>query len=119
MQLRMEEGISLLNIIKNAISAMPNGGDLTIETKIGRSEVMLEVSDTGVGIPEGQIAKIFEPYYTTKEFGSGLGLTVVYKIVKEHGGEVSLRTHEEEGTTFTMSFPIPQSERNRISWEDE
>ena len=110
---------ALLNIIKNAISAMPNGGDLTIETKIGRSEVLLEVSDTGVGIPEGQIAKIFEPYYTTKEFGSGLGLTVVYKIVKEHGGEVSLRTREEEGTTFTMSFPIPRSERNRISWEDE
>ena len=110
---------ALLNIIKNAVSAMPNGGDLTIETKIGRSDVLLEVSDTGVGIPEGQIAKIFEPYYTTKEFGSGLGLTVVYKIVKEHGGEVSLRTREEEGTTFTMSFPIPQSERNRISWEDE
>ncbi len=80
--------------------------------------MVLEVSDTGVGIPEEQIGKIFEPYFTTKEFGSGLGLTVVYKIIKEHGGEISLRTREHKGTTFVLTFPIPRSERNRISWED-
>lgn len=110
---------ALLNIIKNAISAMPNGGTLTLSTKVGRSDALLEVKDSGVGIPQENAAKIFEPYYTTKEFGSGLGLTVVYKIVKEHGGEISLNSTINEGTTFTMSFPIPHSERNRISWEDE
>ena len=110
---------ALLNIIKNAISAMPKGGTLTLTTKVGRSDALLEVKDNGVGIPQENAAKIFEPYYTTKEFGSGLGLTVVYKIVKEHGGEISLDSAINEGTTFTMSFPIPHSERNRISWEDE
>jgi two-component system, sporulation sensor kinase E len=107
---------ALLNIIKNAISAMPDGGVLTVSTRVEGNDVLLMVSDTGVGIPEENIAKIFEPYFTTKEFGSGLGLTLVYKIVKEHGGEISLTSREGEGTTFTISFPVPQGERNLIAW---
>ena len=105
---------ALLNMIKNAISAMPEGGTLRVSTQVDSSDVLLLISDTGVGIPDENTAKIFEPYFTTREFGSGLGLTVVYKIVREHGGEISLSSREGEGTTFTLSFPIPQSERRLI-----
>lgn len=110
---------ALLNIIKNAISAMPEGGTLTVDTVIDGSDVLLKVGDTGVGISEANIAKVFEPYFTTKEFGSGLGLTVVYKIIREHGGEVSLTSQEGKGTSFALSFPIPESERRLIVWEDQ
>ncbi len=109
---------ALLNIIKNAIAAMPGGGVLRLSTEMDANDVLLKISDTGVGIDEENLAKIFEPYFTTKEFGSGLGLTVVYKIVKEHGGEISLTSGEGEGTTFIVSFPIPESERRLIEWEE-
>jgi signal transduction histidine kinase len=107
---------ALLNIIKNAIAAMPDGGKLIFETEVDANDVVLRISDTGVGIPEDQMAKIFEPYYTTKEFGSGLGLTVVYKIIQEHGGEISLSSKEGDGTTFSLCFPVPESERKLIEW---
>ena len=110
---------ALLNIIKNAISAMPEGGTLSVDTVIDGSDVLLKIGDTGVGIAEENIAKVFEPYFTTKEFGSGLGLTVVYKIIREHGGEVSLTSIEGKGTNFTLSFPIPESERRLIVWEEQ
>lgn len=109
---------ALLNILKNAIAAMPDGGSLRISTEMDANDVLLKIADTGVGIDEENLAKIFEPYFTTKEFGSGLGLTVVYKIVKEHGGEISLTSGEGEGTIFTLSFPIPESERKLIEWEE-
>ena len=109
---------ALLNILKNAMAAMPNGGNLQVSTEMDANDVSLRISDTGVGIDEENIEKIFEPYFTTKEFGSGLGLTVVYKIVKEHGGEISLSSAEGEGATFTFSFPIPESERRLIEWEE-
>ena len=109
---------ALLNIIKNAIAAMPDGGRLKVRTELDAGDVILFISDTGVGIPEENMAKIFEPYFTTKEFGSGLGLTVVYKIIQEHGGEISLSSKEAEGTSISLSFPVPKSERNLIEWED-
>ena len=102
---------ALLNIVKNAIAAMPQGGTLRIETRRKGDTLQLKVSDTGVGIPEENLDKIFEPYFTTREFGSGLGLTLVYKIVKEHQGEIAVSSRPGEGTTFTLSFPVPQGER--------
>lgn len=109
---------ALLNIIKNAISAMPEGGVLTLSTSVQGDEAVLDISDEGVGIPEENVSKIFEPYFTTKEFGSGLGLTVVYKIIREHGGEVSVSSKVGEGTTFSLSFPIPRSEHKMIGWRE-
>ncbi|MBL7005453.1 MAG: PAS domain S-box protein [Spirochaetia bacterium] len=106
----------LLNIIKNAIAAMPNGGLLTLNTFRKDDRVHIQIQDNGIGISEENMAKIFEPYFTTKDFGSGLGLTVVFKIIKEHGGEISLNSKEGEGTTFTISLPLPQSERSLLSW---
>jgi PAS domain S-box-containing protein len=110
---------ALLNIVKNAISAMPQGGTLRIATLRKASMLVLTVSDTGVGIPEENLAKIFEPYFTTREFGAGLGLTLVYKIVKEHLGDIAVSSKVGQGTTFTLSFPIPQKEKRLIDYREE
>jgi two-component system, sporulation sensor kinase E len=106
---------ALLNLIQNSMSAMSGGGTLTIETRRKGPDVLVAVTDTGAGIPENIMDKIFEPYFTTKEFGSGLGLTLVYKIVKEHMGEISVTSREGKGTTFTLSFAVPQKDKRMIS----
>jgi signal transduction histidine kinase len=110
---------AILNVIKNAISAMPEGGDLVVSTGVKGDEVFLRISDTGTGIPDELLDKVFEPYFTTKDFGSGLGLTLVYKIVKEHFGEISVSSKEGEGTTFELSFPIPQGQQRLLNWKGE
>ena len=110
---------ALLNIINNAVAAMPDGGILTLATERRGEFVMVHVRDTGTGISDENMAKIFEPYFTTKDFGSGLGLTVVYKIMKEHGGEVAVKSKEGEGTTFTISLPVPVKERRLLGWKDK
>ena len=110
---------ALLNLIKNSLSAMPDGGVLRIETSSKGSEVILKVIDNGCGIPEVIMDKIFEPYFTTKEFGSGLGLTLVYKIIKEHMGDVALTSKQGEGTTFILTFSIPQKEKRLLEYEGE
>jgi signal transduction histidine kinase len=110
---------ALLNLIKNAVAAMPEGGVLRIETRKSGEEVQLKLSDTGTGIPEQIMDKIFEPYFTTKPFGTGLGLTIVFKIVKEHFGDVSVSSREGEGTTFTLSLPMPQKEKILIDYKGE
>ena len=110
---------ALLNIVKNAIAAMPDGGTLRVATQRKGNTLQLKVSDTGVGIPEENLDKIFEPYFTTREFGSGLGLTLVYKIIKEHLGEVAVSSKPGEGTTVTLSFPIPQKEKRLIGYRED
>jgi two-component system, sporulation sensor kinase E len=99
---------ALLNLIKNAMAAMSGGGRLGIETARNGDEVEVRVSDTGTGIPAEIMEKIFEPYFTTKPFGTGLGLTIVFKIVKEHFGDIAVASREGEGTTFTITLPVPQ-----------
>jgi len=119
-EIRIDEKLikqALLNIVKNALAAMPGGGTLTISTVNKRDTVLLRISDTGVGIPEESIRKIFEPYFTTKDHGSGLGLTLVYKVIKEHGGEIQVNSRENLGTTFTLQFKVPQKEKKLLSWE--
>jgi len=101
---------ALLNLIKNAVAAMSGGGRLGVETRRVGDEVQLAVSDTGAGIPAEIMDKIFEPYFTTKPFGTGLGLTIVFKIVKEHFGDIAVASREGEGTTFTITVPVPQKD---------
>jgi len=110
---------ALLNIVKNAIAAMPDGGTLRVLTLRKGNTLQLKVRDTGVGIPEENLDKIFEPYFTTREFGSGLGLTLVYKIIKEHLGEVAVSSKPGEGTTVSLSFPIPQKEKRLIGYRED
>ncbi len=110
---------AVLNLLKNAISAMPAGGKLRVQTVHQGNEVTLKISDSGEGIPEENMDKIFEPYFTTKDFGSGLGLTLVYKIVKEHLGDIEINSKVGEGTTITLSFPVPQKEKRLIGFSEE
>jgi PAS domain S-box-containing protein len=107
---------ALLNLIKNAIAAMPEGGSLIIKTEIKDEEVRLTLSDTGVGINDENLSKIFEPYFSTKENGSGLGLTLVYKIIREHQGEITVKSKEGAGTCFIIMLPIPQKERRLLGY---
>jgi signal transduction histidine kinase len=108
---------AILNIIKNGISAMPNGGSLRVTTERRGDEAILHIADTGIGMSSEVMNKIFEPYFTTKDFGSGLGLTLVYKVVKEHMGEIAVATQEEKGSTFSITLPIPQRYQHLLSWE--
>lgn len=108
---------ALLNLIKNSQAAMPGGGRLTIKTEAKGNEVRILIADTGLGIPEENLPKIFEPYFTTKETGSGLGLTLVFKIIKEHRGEISVKSREGEGTSFIIILPVPQRETKLIAYE--
>jgi len=108
---------ALLNVVQNAEAAMTSGGRLTITTADMEEEVFIIIADTGTGISEENLSKIFEPYFTTKESGTGLGLTVLFKIVKEHQGEVIVSSREGKGTVFTIALPKPQVERKMIAYE--
>jgi hypothetical protein len=89
---------------------MPGGGTLRVQTLRAGDEVHLRISDTGTGIPEEIMDKIFEPYFTTKPFGTGLGLTIVFKIAKEHFGDISVSSRMGEGTTV----PPPRPSRDDL-----
>ncbi len=97
---------AFFNIIKNAIQAMPRGGVLRVSTALRDSHVEVKFSDNGVGIPKDRLNRVFEPFYTTKEQGSGLGLMIVYKIIKDHAGAVELTSEEGKGTTVSVSLPV-------------
>jgi signal transduction histidine kinase len=106
----------LLNLIKNAQAAMPKGGLLTIATVGSDSEIRISVCDTGTGISQENLKKIFEPYFTTKGNGTGLGLTLVYKIIREHQGEMSVDSRVGEGTDFEIILPVYQKEQRLINY---
>jgi two-component system, NtrC family, sensor kinase len=91
----------------NALDAMPDGGVLAISARQTGVQVLVEISDTGVGIPPENITKIFEPFFTTKEVGrgTGLGLAVCYGILTEHGGSLDVQSTVGAGTTFTITLP--------------
>ena len=101
---------ALLNIIKNAMNAIKDSGTITIGAKIDSNNIIVSIKDTGVGIAEEALGKIFEPYYTTRSSGTGLGLTVVYKIMKEHEGDIQVQSVVGAGTTARLMFPIPSGE---------
>jgi two-component system, sporulation sensor kinase E len=109
---------ALLNLAKNALAAMPDGGSLGLSVEGDEQEVKITVADTGVGIPEEDLPKIFEPYFTTKDAGTGLGLTITFKIVKEHQGEITVSSRVGEGSSFTISLPVPQREHHLLTWSD-
>jgi PAS domain S-box-containing protein len=96
----------LINLIRNAMQAMTRGGTLTLQTSEGSDGLWLSVADTGGGIPQEQISRIFEPFYTTKKKGSGLGLMIVHRIVRAHGGRIDLESQVGRGTTFRIWLPL-------------
>ena len=96
----------LVNLIKNAMQAMTRGGTLTLQTGESDDGVWVSVGDTGAGIPQEQMNRIFEPFYTTKKKGSGLGLMIVQRIVRSHHGRIELESHLGRGTTFRIWLPL-------------
>ncbi len=110
---------ALLNLIQNAMAAMADGGTLRITAEQVSDEIRISIADTGTGIPEGMLTKIFEPYFTTKKSGTGLGLTITFKIIKEHSGDISLESKEGIGSIFTIHLPVPQQEKKSLpQWQD-
>jgi PAS domain S-box-containing protein len=96
----------LLNLVQNALDAMPQGGTLTLRGWQTASHVHLDICDTGAGIPAEQLAQIFEPLYTTKPAGTGLGLYMAREIVAAHDGEIRVTSQVGSGTTFTVTLPL-------------
>jgi len=97
---------AFFNVIRNAFQAMKSGGILRIRTDLDDRFVSVAFADTGGGIPEVEMSKIFEPYFTTKTSGSGLGLLIVRRIVREHGGEIELLNDFGKGLSLTMKLPL-------------
>lgn len=113
----------ILNLSQNSLAAIKskyeNKKDFDAEFIINcvkkENKYIIEISDNGCGMSEDTVAKVFEPYYTTKANGTGLGMTMVYKIVKEFSGEILVDSEEGRGTVFTMIFPIPQKDKKLLT----
>jgi len=103
---------ALWNLVNNGLQAMPRGGRLEISARGHQSgkEVVIEISDTGEGIAEENLGRIFDYYFTTKEKGMGLGLPLAHKIIQDHGGTIEVRSAVETGTTFRVTLPVPGEE---------
>ena len=101
----------VLNLVQNALDAVAKGGMVSITGQSTATQVQLQVHDTGSGIAAERLARIFEPLYTTKPGGTGLGLYIVQEIVAAHGGQITVASVEGQGTTFSMTLPrVPAGE---------
>ena len=97
---------AVVNIVKNAIQAMPEGGQLTVKSEVEDPEwTTVSITDTGVGIPKENMGKLFEPLFTTKSKGIGLGLVIIKSLVDEHGGTIEVESEVGKGSTFTVKLP--------------
>lgn len=95
-----------LNLISNSIDAMPKGGRLYITSRIQQDKAVINVSDTGAGIPQENISKVFNPFFTTKPTGTGLGLSIVHRIIEEHKGRIEISSQEGKGTDVRIELPV-------------
>jgi two-component system sensor histidine kinase PilS (NtrC family) len=104
------------NLCLNAVQAMPDGGELRVGAQSLRERggrLQISITDTGQGIAETDLPHIFEPFFSTKPEGSGIGLALVYRVVEEHGGSIEVRSRVGEGTTFILTLPAPEGAARR------
>lgn len=104
-----------INIIANAVHAMPTGGTIEITAKTEDDKISVAIADTGVGIPQKDLKKIFLPFFSTKKRGSGLGLDISKKIVEKHQGEIKVESYPKQGTKFTIKLPLRRENENNLS----
>jgi len=98
--------IALVNILRNSLEAMPEGGRIVISTELRDGRAGVRLADTGVGVPPDNIDRIFTPFFTTKDNGTGLGLSLAQQIIEKHGGDISCRSDPGDGTSFTIDLPL-------------
>lgn len=103
------------NLIKNAMEAMPDGGTLGIDISAGDAFLRIDFTDSGMGIPEESLGRIFEAYHTTKTKGTGLGLMIVKRIIQEHGGRIEVSSKEGEGTRFRILLPLAERRIRKLT----
>jgi two-component system NtrC family sensor kinase len=99
----------LLNLLNNSVDAMnPTGGHIRIATRLSENHIVLDITDNGTGIAEANLARIFDPFYTTKPVGqgTGLGLSICYGIIQKLGGKIQAQSAKGKGTTFTIFLPV-------------
>jgi signal transduction histidine kinase len=96
------------NLIRNACQAMPDGGMLSIASAATDSEVRLTFADSGRGISTANMSNLFQPFFTTRKSGTGLGLLIVRRIIREHGGEIEIESRDSEGTKVTIYLPLAE-----------
>jgi signal transduction histidine kinase len=96
----------IFNIILNAFQAMPEGGDLTVITETSNGKAHIIVEDTGEGVSKENMQKLFDPFFSTKRTGLGLGLAMTKRVVEEHGGKADFQSTEGKGSVMTISLPI-------------
>jgi signal transduction histidine kinase len=99
---------ALMNLVKNAMESMDTGGQLLARTYTTRQSVALDLIDTGSGVDDNTVMHMFEPFYSTKDGGSGLGLPTARKIIEAHGGRMGVQSEVGSGTKFTLEFPVPK-----------
>jgi signal transduction histidine kinase len=97
---------AFLNLILNAIQAMPGGGVLSVESGLRGDAIEVTIGDTGIGISEENRKKLFSPFFTTKKNGTGLGLAITYRIIQNHRGTIDVKSEQGKGTMFTVKIPI-------------
>jgi two-component system, NtrC family, sensor kinase len=108
----------LLNLLNNSVDAMTSsGGIIRISTQTNDGQIILTIADNGIGIAEANLARIFDPFYTTKPVGqgTGLGLSICYGIIKKLGGDIQVQSAKGRGTTFTISLPMARDERGGVA----
>ena len=99
---------ALINLVKNALEAMPDGGQLLVRTRIIRTGVALDLIDTGCGMESNVLINMFKDFYTKKDGGTGLGLPTAKKIIEAHGARMNVQSESGRGTQFTIEFPTPK-----------
>jgi signal transduction histidine kinase len=102
-------GRAITNVVENALHAMPGGGELTLEATADARAATLAIRDTGVGLDEAALARIFEPYFSTRITGTGLGMAIARRNVELNGGSIAVTSERGRGTAVTITLPAPEA----------
>jgi signal transduction histidine kinase len=106
---------ALYHLFTNAIDAMPEGGTLTVAASQEKEALVISVQDTGCGIPKEVVDSIYDPFFTSKTKGAGLGLTMVHQIIMNHRGEIKIRSEVDKGTIATIRLPTREADSGERS----